>query len=486
MRYGLASRRLRITFGISTLTGCALAPAPDDGTGAADTGDTGAPAVSAYATITGAPADALGNAVVALPDATGDGQPDLLAAAYLGNRACLLPGPLPPGDHPLDRLRLACLSGTADSDYAGYGIGAGDIDQDGISDLLIGAIGDSRSGVNAGRTYLVLGPLSPGDATLDQAAAAAWDGETASDYAGIGVAFAGDLTGDGLPDLLIGATGFDAEGGGGGRAYLRSGDSAGLSPGPLAASYATVTGLRPPAPPHAAFGTGDFVGGALDGARDLDGDGLPDLAVGAPGDQTHGVNAGKVAVFFGPIPPAALLISDADATLSGAAPDAYAGSPLRGSPDLTGDGIDDLLVSAEGAGPGAVYVASPAPGAALLDDSPIRLVGDQDGDITGYAIARSADLDGDGALDLAVSATAADGLAADSGAVLVRLGPLTPGTDTADLRLPGAAFADSFGSGLDAADLSGDGAPDLIVGALSSDAGGGFSGALYLLPLPAP
>ncbi len=445
-------------------------------------GDTGGS--PPWATVGGASADALGNEVAAAGDLDGDGQGDVLVAAYLGNRVCVLYGPIPAGAALLEERAGTCLIGESDADYAGYGIGApGDLTGDGLADVLIGAIGNRDGGENAGKAYLLAGPLPPGDVPIREAALAAWSGEAANDYAGIGLASGGDLTGDGLPDLLIGATGYDGEGGGGGRAYIVAGP---LTGGPLTAVWATITGLgAEAAPPHAAFGTGDFIGSALVGGHDLDGDGLDDLALGASGDQSTGINTGKVAVFYGPLPPGPALISSADALIYGVTENGYAGSPMRGAPDLTGDGRDDLLVSADGTGAGSVYLLSPGTGESLLSAAPVRLDGAADGDLFGYSIARPLDLDLDGYIDLAIGATAADGPAvADTGAVAVFSGPFTPGVRLADRACYGEVYGDSFGSAVDAApDLLPDGLPGLIIGAPSSDESGGFAGKLYLFDI---
>ena len=439
----------------------------------------------AWAEVAGAPADGLGNAVVAAGDLNGDGDPDLLAAAYLGNRVCAIFGPLAPGDGTLDSRPASCLVGEVDTDYAGYGMASvGDVTGDGFGDVMVGSIGNAEAGINAGKVYLVAGPLSPGTAPLDQAAVTTWLGETEQDFAGVRVASGGDLTGDGEPDLLVGASGFDGEGGGGGRAYLLSGPHL---PGTfsLADAHSSVTGLgAPPPPPHGAFGTGDFVGDALVGATDFDGDGVDDLALGASGDGTLGLNAGKVAVFFGPVDAGAWLVTDADVTLFGEAELSYTGTPLVGAPDLTGDGRDDLLVSADVLGPGVVYIVSPAVGQASVTEAVSRFEGESEGDLFGSALATPADLDTDGVLDFAVGAPGADRAAFEAGAVWWFAGPFANGVTatSSGIAIEGQARAESFGSALDVADV-GNGERGLVVGARNSNANGGFSGMLYLFDL---
>ncbi len=452
----------------------------------------GAPWFSAL----GAPADALGNAVAAAGDLSGDGVGDLLATAYLGNRVCAVFGPQPAGAHALDALSPACLQGETELDYAGYAALAADWTGDGIADVLAGSIGNGDAGANAGKVYLVLGPLEPGTTRLDAAASAVWRGETTGDYAGVALAAGADLTGDGEADLLVGASGYDGEGGGGGRAYLVAGPLLEASAG-LAEAYASVTGLGvptsedtgdtivPPPPPHGAFGTGDFVGDAMAGDQDLDGDGVADLALGASGDQTNGLNAGKLAVFWGPIASGVALVTDADLLLYGEVAGGYLGSPLRAVADLTGDGAPELLVASDAVGAGWVYGLDLRAPPAAIAEAPLRFEGEADGGLFGSALSGAADLDGDGALDLAIGAPWAAVGEDAPGVVYVFAGPFEPGLRSAAdaMRLTGAHDDDVFGGALEMVPGVGDGTADLLVGARNDRTMGGFAGAVHLFDL---
>jgi hypothetical protein len=474
----------------------------------ADTGDTAGPVDTAetddgtWAIVGGAKVDGLGNAVIA-EDLDGDAQADLLVAAYLGNRVCLVRGPLATGLHGVDAVGT-CLSGEVDADYAGYGIAAvGDLDGDGVPEAAVGSIGygpdDARY---LGKVYLLPGTwaASGSGATLASVATATLLGEAAGDYAGLSIAPGGDLTGDGLPDLVVGASGFDGEataGAGGGRAYIVAGPLEGE--GALADAWGSITGLGavvapegppagPPAdggpPPHGSFGVGDFVGDALAGPGDFDGDGAVDLALGASGDATLGANTGKAIVWFGPLQPGAGGVLDADVTLTGPAANAYAGSPLRALPDLDGDGRDELLVSGDGLG--VVWIVSPsAAGTFSLADAPIRIEGRDVDDTFGAAVAFG-ELDGDGLLDLLIGAPSGGTDAVASGMTHAVLGGFTPGVHPlGDTTFYGVGLGDGFGRAVAIGDLDGDGRADLVTGAPASDVGEvSFSGGVWIAASP--
>lgn len=441
-----------------------------------------------WARVAGAPADGLGNALAPAGDVNGDGAEDLLVAAYLGNRVCVLLGGVPDGESTLDALSPACLAGEGPHDYAGYALaGVGDADGDGFDDVMVGSIGNSEAGSNAGKAYLVRGPLAPGSTSLADATAS-WLGEAEGDYAGVGLARAGDPTGDGAPDFLIGASGYDAAGTAGGRAYLIPGP---VQPGAWSLAEASIsfTGLTttPEAapPPHAAFGIGDFVGDSLVGPGDLDGDGVDDLALSAPGDATLGANTGRVCIFHGPVGEGAHSITEADLVVQGVASGSFTGSPLAAPGDLSGDGLADLIVGADGSGTGFVYLlaAAGSTGSIPVDSAWGRLDGEVEGDFFGFAIS-AADVTGDGLTDVLVGAPNSDRGGTYSGAAYLFAGPFAAGATPASAAsaLHGEIDVGSFGSAVAAgADLNHDGVPDLAVGEYLSAAGGGFSGAVYLI-----
>ncbi len=250
--------------------------------------------------------DALGLAVAGAGDVNGDGRADVLVGAFLaGNNGRLNSGSayVVFGSASTDTVDLANLGtrgfridGAATSDVAGRAVaGAGDVNGDGRADLLVGAPGFDLPGrTDAGSAYLVFGKA--GTATVDLAALGAGgfriDGAATGDETGAPLAGAEDVTGDGRPDVVVGAAGASANG------RLASGSAwvvslAGTSPVDLANPGDRAFRIDGAAALDAA-------GLAVAGAGDVNGDGRPDVLVGAPHADPGGrVGAGAAYTVLG-------------------------------------------------------------------------------------------------------------------------------------------------------------------------------------------
>ncbi len=427
------------------------APPPLDEAGVALRGDAG---------------DLAGSALGA-GDLDGDGAQELIVGALGGRVACVV---APPFDAADATLRDApCLGQAEDYDFVGQAVAGGDLDGDGVGEVLIGAPGSDAGASDAGAAWLVTG-LPAADAAVDTVATASWWGATAADGAGSAVAFAGDTDGDGVGDLLIGAAGSDLGGREGGAVYLVSGASSGS----LADATAVIAGGGSDTSPtkHAEGVLGDGVGAAACGG-DLDGDGLDDVAVGAPGWDGGGDNAGAVAIFLGPVAAGAHALDAADVLLASTRAGGYAGGALACGGDTDDDGAAELLAGADTDGGGRVYLWE---GAGALEDGAV-FVG-ADAEQAGYAVAFVTG-------GVAIGVASADAPETDAGGVVVLGGPFAAGTHDladADARWAGEAGGDYAGTALiGLSDIDGAGAPGLAVGAPYNADPAPIGGAVYVI-----
>jgi len=341
------------------------------------------------------------------------------------------------------------LAGTSPGDQFGFSVAfVGDINGDGVADLAVGAPGTDPGGmVDAGSLYLFSGATGGLLRRID--------GTFTEEAFGFAVAAAGDIDGDGIPDILVGAPGPN---GSPGQAFVISGADGSI--------LRTFTGAA----------AGDQFGWAVAGVADVDGDGIPDLLIGAPSaDPGALTDAGSAYLYSGGT---GALIMQFDGTVAGNA----LGFAVSSPGDVNGDGFPDLLLGASQASPGGRAEAGQA---LLISGKPpyptlLTLDGATAGDGLGWFVAPAGDFDGDGVPDLLVGAP---GVAPSAGSLLIVSGA----TGLILRQIDGMAPGESLGVSAAAADLNLDGRPDLVVGA--PDAGPGFSVGridLFLNGIPGP
>ena len=222
----------------------------------------------------------------------------------------------------------AILIGEEGGDQAGWQVGGGcDLNQDGFDDALVGSVLNDRARTWAGAVWAVLGPIS-GTIALS-GADAILTGERGGDYSGDAVSCGSDLDGDGYPDLVTGARYHDDGGTDAGSTYVLYGPVSG------------TIGLAPADIEVMGEADHDAAGLAVDGVGDVDGVGLGDLLVGAPG---YG-SAGAAYILLGSSVGSGTLAA-ADARFDGVAADDGAGIRVSGAGEPDADGLADLLVTA--------------------------------------------------------------------------------------------------------------------------------------------
>jgi len=378
---------------------------------------------------------------------------------------------------------------------AGFGYrvaGVGDLDADGFEEVAVGAWHFSDGEADEGAVFVfrggTAGPIAP----------AAWSvqGDAAGALLGTAIDGAGDINGDGFGDLILGARGLGEAWvffGTGGTDVLSASADLVLADGQAGASYG-----------HAVAGLGD-----------VDGDGRADVAVGAPLWDDAGADDGRVFVYFGGATPDAVADFEASGPIDSQFGRALAGGDVNGDGlgdllvgapgvsnpqadegafllfeasagsfalasttesnvagaelgqavalgDADGDGLFDVFAGAPELGVGgAVHVWHAATG---FSGAPaVEHLGDAAGDGYGAALAVG-DADADGRAELLVGAFGVDDGAVEGGLAELLDGPAWSvlGGDTADLTGWSVALADANGDGL----------ADPVIGSLGGDSGG--------------
>lgn len=254
------------------------------------------------------------------------------------------------------------INGESGMDQCGYSVrNAGDINADGIDDIVIGAPNANIDSITyyAGKSYVIFGSKGPWTSPFQLSQLYGVNGfiiqgESSNDNSGVSVSGAGDINDDGVGDILIGAPNAGTPGNPGyGKGYVIWGIK-GTRPSPFALSslYGANGGFI-----FMGDSSTDFCGRSVSNTGDINGDGISDLIFGAPLAYPIGrVYGGKSYVIFGSNQPwnvytylsSSYLNGTTGFVINGEATQDNSGTSVSAAGDVNADGIADLIIGAPG------------------------------------------------------------------------------------------------------------------------------------------
>jgi hypothetical protein len=388
----------------------------------------------------------LGYSVSTAGDVNGDGYSDVIIAArqYSSERgkAYVYFG----SSTGLSTLPNWTAVGENGGDYFGQSVStAGDVNGDGYSDIIIGAVLYSDG---KGKAYVYQGSSAGLPATPNWTAT----GENGGDRFGFSVNTTGDVNGDGYSDVVIGATYYSSIKG---KAYVYFGSPTGLS----TTSNWTATGEN----------AGDYFGCSVSTAGDVNGDGYSDMIIGAFG---YSSNKGKSYVYYGSVTG---LSAISNWTATGENTSDRFGYYVSTAGDVNGDGYSDVIIGAvcysSSKGKAYVYHGS----STGLSTPNWTVIGETTSDQFGQSVSTIGDVNGDGYSDVIIASPYS---LSGKGKAYAYYGCSTGLSGTPSWTASGENTNDLFGFSVNTTgDVNGDGYSDVIIGASSYST---YTGKVYV------
>ena len=416
----------------------------------------------------------------------------------------------------LDDLGGFAIRGTSIRGETGSSISsAGDVNGDGIDDIILGGWREDSNGTSSGKSHVVFGKkdskmvhLSENQSVSNQEGFVI-NGVDGSDYSGWSVNSAGDVNGDGLDDVIIGATGDDPNQRSAGASFVVFGKTDGA---PIELSDIqqntnndgfVINGIN----------TIGYSGYSVSSAGDLNNDGLSDVIIGAYNENSNGAGSGETFVVFGKTDGNAIELldiqqntNDGGFSIKGSNADDHSGNSVSSAGDVNGDGLNDLIVGAFTSSPnglesGSAYVVfGKSDGNAVelsqieqdSNDNGFVINGASAGDIAGKSVSGAGDVNGDGLDDVIMGAPMAEPnsyygagksyvVYGKSDGASVELSSIEQDTNTSGFVINGISDRDFSGTSVSSAgDVNNDGLSDLIVGSYGRP-NGGVSGTSYVI-----
>ena len=388
------------------------------------------------------------------------------------------------------------LNGISTYNFSGSSVsGAGDINGDGIDDLIIGAPLAGSNNLFSGSSYVVFGSdggfaASINLSELNGSNGFAIDGANAYNYSGMAVSGAGDINGDGIDDVIIGAP---LTANYMGASYVVFGSDGGFS---ASFNLSELNGSNGFA--LEGISVDDSAGTSVSNAGDINGDGISDLIIGAPGADVGGDSTGSSYVVFGSDGGFASSINLDELNgsngfaLHGGISQEGVGWSVSDAGDINGDGISDLIIGASEAdlngdlsGSSYVVFGSDEPFSASINldelngSNGFAIEGISPGDRVGASVSGAGDINGDGIDDLIIGAPETHVCGTSSGLNYVLFGNdggFASSINMSEINGSNGFAIDSLSTGNNigisvsgAGDINADGIDDLIIDGLGTN-----------------
>ena len=386
----------------------------------------------------------------------------------------------------------------SDTDFFGTFVASlGDLNRDGIPDIVVGASGDDAGGDNRGAVHIMFMNTNGSVKSTVEINDDTTNGPSLNDndFFGRSVASLGDLNRDGIPDIAVGADGDNTGGSDKGAIHIISLTSLFPSGNGFVDKTVDINDATTNGPSLSNY---DYFGRSVTSIGDLDRDGIPDIAVGARGDDTGGSDRGAIHIMFmntdGSVDKT---VEINDTTTNGPSLNNtdYFGASVASIGDLNRDGIPDIAVGADGTATdrGAIHImfmntTGSVKSTVEINDTTTNGPSLNNTDYFGISVTSIGDLDGDGVDDIIVGARGDDAGGNNKGAIHIMFmntdGSVKSTVEINDTTTNGPSLNndDYFGTSVASiGDLDRDGIQDIVVGADKDDTGGSDRGAIHIM-----
>lgn len=327
--------------------------------------------------------DSLGRSVHSIGDMNGDGYDDIIVSDYRAENygpendsgeSYVIFGKGTPFSPSLDLNSLDgtngfIIPGLDPDDRSGWSVsGAGDVNGDGLADIIVGALlAEDGSIDKTGESYVIFGKSETFSTlfnltTLDGTNGFLIQGGIENGRLGSSVSSAGDINGDGFDDIIIGAWGVGREEDGSqGRAYVIYGKETGFNP---VINTDNLDGLNGFA--LQGINLADSFGWSVSSAGDVNGDGFDDLIIGARDVDNLYQSNGESYLIYGKAEPFEPLLKMTDLngingfSISKDSPNGWIGFSVSSTGDINNDGYDDIIIGVPREDSNGVYSSGAA------------------------------------------------------------------------------------------------------------------------------